>query len=52
MSRLFDSDDFLMASRTDHSLGSLPDSEIFDLLEEFPPSAVTERLCVAGHGYL
>ena len=35
MSRLFDSQDFLMSSRTDHSLGALPDSEIFDLLEEF-----------------
>lgn len=36
MSRLFfDSNDSFMASPTDHSLGSLPDSEIFDLLEEF-----------------
>ena len=36
MSRLlFDSHDSLLASLNDHSLGSLPDSEIFDLLEEF-----------------
>ena len=32
---LFDSHDSFKASPTDHSLGSLPDSEIFDLLEEF-----------------
>jgi hypothetical protein len=36
MSKLFfDSHDSFKASPTDHSLGSLPDSEIFDLLEEF-----------------
>ena len=36
MSKLFfDSHDSFLDSRTDHSLGSLPDSEIFDLLEEF-----------------
>jgi hypothetical protein len=36
MSKLFfDSHDSFSDSRTDHSLGSLPDSEIFDLLEEF-----------------
>ena len=36
MSKLFfDSNDSFSDSRTDHSLGSLPDSEIFDLLEEF-----------------
>lgn len=36
MSRLFfDSHDSFLASRSDHSLGSLPDVEIFDLLEEF-----------------
>jgi len=36
MSRLFfDSHDSFMVSPTDHSLGSLPDAEIFDLLEEF-----------------
>ena len=36
MSKLFfDCHDSFLDSRTDHSLGSLPDSEIFDLLEEF-----------------
>ena len=36
MSRLFfDSHDSFIASATDHSLGFLPDSEVFDLLEEF-----------------
>ena len=36
MSKLFfDSHDSFSDSRTDHSLGSLPDAEIFDLLEEF-----------------
>lgn len=36
MSKLFyDSHDSFLALRADHSLGSLPDSEIFDLLEEF-----------------
>ena len=36
MSRLlFDSHDSFLDSHTDHSLGSLPDSEVFDLLEEF-----------------
>ena len=36
MSKLFfDSHDSFLDSRIDHSLGSLPDSEIFDLLDEF-----------------
>ena len=36
MSRLlFDSHDSFLDSHADHSLGSLPDSEVFDLLEEF-----------------
>jgi hypothetical protein len=36
MSKLFfDSHDSFSDSRTDHSLGSLPDAEIFDLLDEF-----------------
>ena len=43
MSRLFfDSHDSFMASPTDHSLGSLPDSEVFDLLDEFYSSEELE----------
>ena len=36
MSRLFfDSHDSFLTLYTDHSLGALPDAEIFDLLEEY-----------------
>ena len=52
MSRLFfDSHDSFLASRSDHSLGSLPDSwnhsirlEIFDILEEFYAAEESDSL--------